>query len=71
VTRADLQIRNLLDDPGLRRVMGLDQPHRAPSRAQTIELPPDVELVNPPVELVRHQPEALEDLRRVVRNAAA
>lgn len=24
--RPDLQIRNLLDDPGLRRAMGLDEP---------------------------------------------
>lgn len=55
--RADLQIRNLLDDPGLRRAMGLDQPVGAPPFELTIhDLVSPAELpigdhVSPPIDL--------------------
>lgn len=72
-TRADLQIRNLLDDPGLRRAMGLDLPPDAllgghSDRNDAVE---PMEPMEPALELVAAQPEALVDLREVVRHAAA
>ena len=58
--RADLQIRNLLDDPGLRRAMGLDLPLTATELA-----------VVPAAPKVTERPRRPFDRRRLLEAAAA